>query len=50
MNQSFPYEKHIMSLKEGDEEIIILNGRAFLITPATEDDIERVSKGFFVMD
>lgn len=48
--EKFPFEDHISSLKEGDEEIIHIKGRPFVITPATEDDIERIKKGFFVMD
>lgn len=51
MNETkFPYEDHLLQLQEGQEDIIIIKGRAFVISPATEDDIERVSKGFFVMD
>lgn len=39
-----------MSLKEGQEEVIYINGRAFVVSLATGDDIERIGKGFFVMD
>ncbi|WP_127580911.1 hypothetical protein [Paenibacillus koleovorans] len=44
----FPFEEHLLQLE--DEEIIWLHGKAFVISPATEDDIERIGKGFFCMD
>lgn len=46
----FPYEDHILSMKEGDEEVIYIKGRPFIVAPATEHDVERINKGFFVMD
>jgi hypothetical protein len=47
---TFPFLDHLLELKEGEETIIFVGGRAFLISPATEDDIERISKGYFCMD
>jgi hypothetical protein len=46
----FPYETFLLNMREGQEEIILINGKPFLISLATESDVERVSKGFFVMD
>lgn len=46
----FPYEDHILSMKEGDEEVIYIKGKAFVVSPATDHDIERINKGYFVMD
>jgi hypothetical protein len=42
--------KRLSSLRIHEEAIMHINGRAYLITPATEDDLERVNRGFFVMD
>ncbi|MEW9702851.1 hypothetical protein [Paenibacillus sp. SI8] len=44
------YEEFILNIKEGDEEVIYLQGKPFVITPATEDDVERIGKGYFCMD
>jgi hypothetical protein len=46
----FPYEDHILSLKEGEEDVIVIKGKPFVVSPATEADVERIGKGFFVMD
>lgn len=46
----FPFEDRIMALKEGEEDVIHINGKSFVIVPATENDVERIEKGFFVMD
>lgn len=46
----FPFEDRILQLEEHEEDVIFIKGRPYLIKPATEDDIERVNKGFFVMD
>lgn len=48
--QKFPYEDHLLTLKPGQEEIIFIKDKAFVVSAATEDDIERIKKGFFVMD
>lgn len=48
--EKFPFEDRIMALKEGEEDVIFLNGKSFVIVPATESDVERIGKGFFVMD
>lgn len=41
-------EEYLINSK--DEEIIWIGERAFLIRPASDDDIERVSKGYFSFD
>jgi hypothetical protein len=46
----FPYEDHILSMQEGDEDVIFIKGKPFIVAPATEADVERIGKGFFVMD
>ncbi|MEY9095384.1 hypothetical protein [Paenibacillus sp. RC84] len=51
MNQamvSSSMETYLAQIK--DEEIIWIGDRAFVIMPATETDIERIGKGYFVMD
>lgn len=49
MNEKkFPYQDHIFSLEEGQEEIIFINDRPFLIRLATESDVERINKGCFL--
>lgn len=46
--RSFPFEEYLLNAK--DEEIIWIQDKAFVIKPATTEDIERIGKGFFVMD
>ncbi|MDB4868269.1 MAG: hypothetical protein JWR03_2602, partial [Cohnella sp.] len=41
-----PILDQLNELKEGDETILWIHGQAFHVTRATEDDIERISKGF----
>ncbi|WJH32945.1 hypothetical protein MJA45_10130 [Paenibacillus aurantius] len=31
------------------EEIVWIQGKAFVVKPATADDMERIGKGFFAM-
>lgn len=46
--KNFPFEEYLLNSK--CEEIIWIQDRAFDIKPATAEDIERIGKGFFVMD
>ena len=48
--QKFPFEDHLLELEEGDETVIWIHGRAFIVTPATIDDIERIGKGYFCLE
>lgn len=43
-------EQHLLELKEHEQEVIWISGRAFIIQPATEEDIERIEKGYFCID
>jgi hypothetical protein len=47
---SFPFQEHLLQLKEGEETIIIILGQPFVISKATEDDIERIGKGYYCLD
>ncbi|WP_176444785.1 hypothetical protein [Paenibacillus herberti] len=49
-DRKFPYEAELLKLEEGQEEVLIIGGRAFIVSPATEADIERIGKGFFCLD
>ncbi|MBA2943190.1 hypothetical protein HZF08_33510 [Paenibacillus sp. CGMCC 1.16610] len=40
----------LLDMKEGEENVIHINDRAFVISPATDDDIERIGKGYFCLD
>jgi hypothetical protein len=44
------HENFLLNMKEGEENVIHINDRAFIISPATEDDIERIGKGYFCLD
>jgi len=44
------HEEHLRTLKEGQETVIHINGRAYVVSVATEDDIERIGKGYFCID
>jgi hypothetical protein len=44
----FPFEDYLLAAE--DEEIIWIQDRAFVVRPATEDDIERVGKGYFSLE
>ncbi|UKS27187.1 hypothetical protein LOZ80_38005 [Paenibacillus sp. HWE-109] len=46
----FPFEDRIMDLKEGEEDVIHINGKSFVIVPATENDVERIGKGYYCLD
>jgi hypothetical protein len=49
MNASkFPFEDYLLDTQ--DEEIIWIQDRAFVVRPATAEDIERIGKGYFAMD
>jgi hypothetical protein len=39
----FPFEEYLLDAK--DEEIIWMQGKAFVVRQATEADIERIGKG-----
>lgn len=46
----FPFEEHLLQMKEYEQEVIWIKGRPFIVQPATNDDIERINKGYFCMD
>lgn len=50
MNEKFPYEDELLQMKAGEEEVLFLKGRAFLVSPATDEDIERIGKGYYCID
>lgn len=37
-------------MKQHDQEVLWIKGKAFIITPASIDEIERIGKGYFCMD
>ena len=45
-----PILDNLVDLGEGEETIIIVKGEPFVVSRATEDDIERIGKGYFCMD
>jgi hypothetical protein len=49
-DRNIPFEEHLLQMKEHEQEVIVIKGRAFLIQPATGDDIKRIGKGYFCMD
>lgn len=42
--------ERLLKMQHHEEEIIWIGDRQFLVSPATEDDIERLTKGFESMD
>jgi hypothetical protein len=40
----------MLMLEDGEEDIVIIQGRAFVVKPATEADVERIGKGFFWLE
>ncbi|WP_171653829.1 hypothetical protein [Paenibacillus foliorum] len=51
MNDSrIPFEQHLLQLKDHEQEVFWIDGKAFIIMPATLEDIERINKGYFCMD
>lgn len=46
--KQIPFKDYLLDA-EG-EEIVWVEGKALLFRPATEDDIERVGKGYFSLD
>lgn len=45
-----PFLDSLTELGEGEETIIVIHGQPFVVKRATEDDIERIGKGYFCMD
>jgi hypothetical protein len=45
---NFPFGGYLINATE--EEIVWIRGRAFVVKPATEEDIERVGKGYFALE
>ncbi|KQX53923.1 hypothetical protein SAMN04487897_15111 [Paenibacillus sp. yr247] len=45
---NLPFEDYLLDTH--DEEIIWIKDRAFVIRPATDDDIERIGRGYFTLD
>jgi len=45
-----PFEKELLSLQPGEQTIIIIKGRGFLVRPADDDDYETVSRGYECLD
>ncbi|UUZ80659.1 hypothetical protein LJK88_38370 [Paenibacillus sp. P26] len=43
-------EKHLLEMQDHEVEIIFIQGKPFIIQPATPDDIERINIGYFCMD
>lgn len=51
MNEAFKkYEEYLLQMKSHEEDIFMIRGQLFLIRPATESDLKRLSKGNFCMD
>lgn len=49
-DNKFPFEEHLLQMKEHEQDVIWIKGRPFIVQPATIDDIERINKGYFCMD
>jgi hypothetical protein len=47
---NIPILEDLKNLKEHEETIILVHGQAFIVSRATDDDIERISKGIVIMD
>jgi len=48
LKKAIEYEKlteHLASLRPGEEQTIIIDDRAYVVSPAEVDDIERVPVG-----
>ncbi|MDQ0874241.1 hypothetical protein QFZ77_002900 [Paenibacillus sp. V4I3] len=45
---NLPFEDYLIDTD--DEEVIWIKDRAFVIRPATDDDIERIGKGYFTLN
>jgi len=45
-----PILDQLKELKEGEETVIIVHGQPFVVSRATDDDIERIEKGYFCLD
>jgi hypothetical protein len=43
-----PFEAYL--LDTDGEEVIWIKDRAFVVRPATNEDIERIGKGYFILD
>lgn len=43
-------KKRMAEMKIGDEDVFFIDGRSYVIAPATVDDVERIGKGYFCID
>ncbi|MGO4268227.1 hypothetical protein AB4Z22_00020 [Paenibacillus sp. TAF58] len=43
-----PFEAYL--LDTDGEEVIWIKDKAFVVRPATNEDIERIGKGYFILD
>ncbi|WP_167355853.1 hypothetical protein [Paenibacillus oryzisoli] len=50
MDCNLPFVERIMALKEGEEEVIHINDKAFVVSLATYTDVERIGKGYYCLD
>ena len=50
MNNQFPFEQDLLQLGEGEEYVIYIKGRAFVVSPASDDDMERIGHGYYCLD
>lgn len=48
--QAFVFEDQLFKLAPHEEEIIYIRGKAFLVRPADQADVERLAKGNFCID
>lgn len=48
--QKFPFEEDILQLAPGQEFVVFIKGQPFIITPATDDEVERIGQGYYCMD
>ncbi|WP_182301591.1 hypothetical protein [Cohnella cholangitidis] len=40
----------LKDLKDGEETVLVVHGESFVVSRATDDDIERIGKGYFCLD
>lgn len=45
-----PLLDSLLELGEGEETVIVVHGQPFVVSKATEDDIERINRGHFCLD
>jgi hypothetical protein len=47
--KQFPYQSDLEQLTAGEKMVLFIGEKAFIVQLGTEDELEKINKGYFVM-